>query len=152
MQKFVIDTNLYVRAWRDPVDRANIKSFIATAGPYLHLHSVVAGELLAGCVSADLRRTTEDLFIRPFERRDRVVTPLHGTWKRAGIILSRLIKSGKVGATGVTRSFFNDCLIAASARDAGLTIITDNRRDFALIDSVERVRFVGPWPAGMNAS
>jgi predicted nucleic acid-binding protein len=144
--KYIIDTNLYVRAWRDPVDRANLKAFIATAGPHIHLHSVVAAELLAGSTTPTIRRQTEDLFITPFERRERVITPQHGTWKRAGAVLARLIRSRRVGEPGVTRSFFNDCLLAASAREEGLTIITDNHRDFELIDSVERVRFVAPWP------
>ncbi|HEV3049432.1 MAG TPA: PIN domain-containing protein, partial [Longimicrobium sp.] len=79
----MIDTNLYVRAWRDPVDRDNLKAFIAGAGPRIHLHSVVAAELLAGAVTPAIRRQTEEQFIASFERRDRVVTPQHGTWKRA---------------------------------------------------------------------
>lgn len=151
MRKYVIDTNLYVRAWRDPVERANLKAFIATAGPGIYLHSVVGAELLAGSVTPAIRRQTEEQFIAPFERRDRVVTPQHGTWKRAGAVMGRLIKAKRVFETGVTRSFFNDCLLAASAREEGLTIVTDNHRDFELINSVERVRFVAPWPGPLKA-
>ena len=151
MQKYVIDTNLYVRAWRDPVDRDNLKAFIAGAGPRIHLHSVVAAELLAGAVTPAIRRQTEEQFIAPFERRDRVVTPQHGTWKRAGAVMGRLIKAKRLFETGVTRSFFNDCLLAVSAREEGLTIVTDNQRDFELINSVERVRFVPPWPGQSEA-
>jgi predicted nucleic acid-binding protein len=148
--RYIIDTNLYIRAWRDPADKANLKAFIATAGPHIHLHSVVAAELLAGSVTPSIRRQTEDLFIEPFERRDRVITPRHGTWKRAGTVMGRLIKAKRIGETGVTRSFFNDCLLAASAREEGLTIVTDNQRDFELINSVERVEFVGPWPGQLK--
>jgi predicted nucleic acid-binding protein len=148
--KYVIDTNLYVRAWRDPVDRDNLRAFIAGAGPHMHLHSVVASELLAGAVNPTIRRQTEDLFIQPFERRNRVVTPQHGTWKRAGAVLARLIKAKRAGETGVTRSFFNDCLLAVSAREEGLTIVTDNTKDFELINSVEDIRFVAPWPGQLK--
>lgn len=151
MQKYVIDTNLYVRAWRDPADRANLKAFIATAGPRIHLHSVVAAELLAGSVTPAIRRQTEEQFIAPFERRDRVVTPQHGAWKRAGSVMGRLIKAKRIVETGVTRSFFNDCLLAVSAREHGLTIVTDNQRDFELIGSVERISFVAPWPGQLKA-
>lgn len=142
MPKFVIDTNLYVRAWRNPEDRNSLRAFLAVTGPHIHLHSVVAGELLAGCVTPEIRKQTQDLFIAPFERRNRVVTPSHGTWKRAGALMATLARSGQVPA----KSFFNDCLLATSAREEGLTIITDNRRDFELINAVEPVRFVAPWP------
>lgn len=140
--KFVIDTNLYVRAWRNPEDRTSLKAFIAVTGPHIHLHSVVAGELLAGCVTPEIRKQNQDLFITPFERRGRVITPSHSAWKRAGAIMAALVPSGRIGS----KSFFNDCLLAASAREEGVTIITDNRRDFELIHSVDPVRFVAPWP------
>lgn len=152
MPKYIVDTNLYVRAWRDPVDKANLRAFIATAGPYIHLHSVVAGELLAGCVTATIQRQTEDLFIQPFERRNRVITPQHSTWKRAGAVLARLIKNKRAGEPGITRSFFHDCLLAVSAREEGFTIVTDNGKDFELINSVERVSFVAPWPGQSKAA
>lgn len=146
VQKYVIDTTLYIRAWRDPVERANLKSFVATAGPRIHLHSVVAAELLAGSVTPAVRRQTEERLIAPFERRDRIVTPQHGTWKRAGAVMAKAVFE-----TGVTKSFFNDCLLAASVREKGLTIVTDNQRDFELINSVEHVRFVAPWPGQPKA-
>lgn len=149
-KKYVVDTNLYVRAWRDPIERVNLRAFIAAAGPYIYLHSVVASELLAGSVNPAIRRQTEDLFIEPFERRNRIITPQHGTWKRAGTVLARLIKAKRAGETGVTRSFFNDCLLAVSAREEGLTIVTDNSKDFELIDSVERISFVAPWPGQLK--
>ena len=45
------------------------------------------------------------------------------------------------------RSFLNDCLIAASARDEGFTLVTRNLRDFDLVSEVEPgFRFVEPWP------
>jgi predicted nucleic acid-binding protein len=150
VQKYVLDTNLYVRAWRDPLDRANLKAFIATAGPRIYLHSVVAAELLAGSVTATIRRQTEDTFIHPFERRKRVITPQHSAWKRAGEVLARLVKTKRAGETGVTRSFFNDCLLAVSAREEGLTVVTDNLSDFELINSVERVQFLPPWPGQLK--
>lgn len=146
MQKYLIDTNLYVRAWRNPRDRDDLRSFIASAGPGVHLHSAVAGELLAGSRTPELRRLTEEMFIRPFERIGRVVTPEHTTWKRAGTILGRLIRSKRMEETGATKSFFNDCLLAASAREYGLAVVTDNRKDFELIGTVERVQILAPWP------
>jgi predicted nucleic acid-binding protein len=43
-------------------------------------------------------------------------------------------------------SFAMDCLIAASARESGFTLVTNNVRDFELIGQVEPFRFVRPWP------
>jgi predicted nucleic acid-binding protein len=48
---------------------------------------------------------------------------------------------------GFSRSFMNDCLIAASSAEAGFVIVTRNERDFGLIRDVEpALRFVPPWP------
>jgi predicted nucleic acid-binding protein len=150
MQKYVIDSNLYIRAWRNPTDRDDLRSFIVSAGPGVHLHSTVAAELLAGSRTPELRRITEDMFIKPFERVERVITPEHSTWKRAGGILARLIKSKRMEETGATKSFFNDCLIAASAREHGLAVVTDNRKDFELIGTVERIQVLAPWPGQLK--
>ena len=47
---------------------------------------------------------------------------------------------------GHTHSFANDMLIAASARDLGAAILTDNGEDFGIISSVLDIRYVAPWP------
>jgi predicted nucleic acid-binding protein len=39
-----------------------------------------------------------------------------------------------------------DILIAASAREVGATIITENTTDFALIGRHVDIAFVTPWP------
>jgi predicted nucleic acid-binding protein len=108
---------------------------------------VVALELLAGVTGADLARKTEERFIRPFERRGRVFTPSHAAWKRAASALARLVGERKVSpGKGITKSLVNDCIIAASAQDRGFVLVTDNRKDFALIQRVLPLEFVPPWP------
>jgi predicted nucleic acid-binding protein len=39
-------------------------------------------------------------------------------------------------------------LLATSCRDAGMTVVTTNTKDFELIAQVEPVRFSAPWPRG----
>jgi predicted nucleic acid-binding protein len=46
-----------------------------------------------------------------------------------------------------TRSFANDILIAASARELGAIILTENSSDFTIIASVLDIRFTRPQQA-----
>jgi predicted nucleic acid-binding protein len=69
------------------------------------------------------------------------------SWKRAALIITRLVEKGRMSPGAFTRSFLNDCLIAASAREQGFTVVTRDTRDFARVREVEPgVRFVPPWP------
>jgi predicted nucleic acid-binding protein len=85
--------------------------------------------------------------VAPFEDLGRVITPSHTTWTRAARIVARLVERGHLSPGGFTRSFLNDCLIAASARDHGFILVTRNIADFAIIRKVERgIRYQLPWP------
>lgn len=63
-----------------------------------------------------------------------------------GEIVAELVRSKKLSGIGVRSSFLNDALIAASCRESGVTLIMNNTDDFERIASVERLRFVEPWP------
>lgn len=76
-----------------------------------------------------------------------MLTPSHGAWKRAAGALTQLVRERKVSpGKGITKSLVNDCIIAASARDHGFTLVTDNIKDFGLIQSVLPLDSVPPWP------
>jgi predicted nucleic acid-binding protein len=146
MPKYVVDTNLYVRATRSAEANGALEAFYASCAPFVYLHSVVAGELLAGAASPDVERMTQVRFIAPFEGRGRVITPTHAAWRRAGLIVAALVRQRRLSPNGIQRSFLNDCLLASSAREHGYTIITENERDFALIRSVAPVETAPPFP------
>jgi predicted nucleic acid-binding protein len=146
MRPYVLDTNLYIRATRSNASMRALEAFSTAFAPALHLHSVVAMELLSGATSAALRRRTENSFIRPFDRRGRVITPCHTAWKRAGTIIADLIAARRVSRDGFSRSFVNDCVIAASAREFGFVLVTENKRDFDLIATVAPFDYAPPWP------
>ena len=59
----------------------------------------------------------------------------------------RIRALGGFEASLAQRSFFNDMLFAASARQLGATIVTQNLADFTLIQRVLDIRFTGPWPS-----
>jgi predicted nucleic acid-binding protein len=144
--KYVLDSNLYIQATRENAFNDELEAFFWSAAPYVYLHSVVAGELVAGAFQPDLERRTFEQFIEPHQDTGRIITPSHAAWLRAGQIIVKLVRAKRLGAKGIPRSFFNDCLIAASAREHGLTIITRNTADFDLIRTVEPVEAVPPWP------
>lgn len=146
MPKYIIDTSLYIHAIRDDQRNDELQAFYWSHAPFVYLHSVVAGELLAGAVHPDLERRTQEQLIGPFEATGRVVTPGHGSWKRAGQIVARLLREKKLSPEGIRRSFLNDCMIAASAREIGFVVVSDNTKDFDLIRTVEPVDVVPPWP------
>jgi hypothetical protein len=48
---------------------------------------------------------------------------------------------------GLTRSYVNDCLIAAPAREHGFVLVTLNGREFERIGEEEAFEFTSPRPA-----
>lgn len=94
------------------------------------LSSVVLEELYAGANPAD-RRILEKLE-RDFERANRVLVPNLRDWGLTGKILAAVAQRygyEKIGRARLT----NDALIATSAAGNGITVITTNPRDFALL-------------------
>lgn len=146
MAKYVLDTNLYIYATRDRGWNAELEAFLWDTTPSIYLHSVVAAELLSGAIDPAQERKIQREFLAHLEAAGRVVTPTHRAWKRASAIITQLVRARKLSATGIPRSFINDCLIAASAREHGFTLITANIRDFDMIRSVAAVNVTAPWP------
>src|SRR5262249_32869826 len=135
MPKYILDSGLYIRATREDPWNEALEQFTWNYAPYIYLHSTVAHELLAGSVNPVLERQTQARFISPFEATRRVVTPTHRCWKQAALVVAELVRTRQLSPR-IARSFPNDCLIAASAREQGLTVITENERDFRLISTV----------------
>ena len=148
--KYVLDTNLYVRYFRAPHQDEwwqSAERFVIGFTSMLYLHSVVAFELLSGAITPELERETRRTLLGPLERRGRVITPRHGAWERAAAALTELIAARKLSpGPGITKSLVNDSLIAASARDDGFTLITENTKDFALLQPLLPIEVVAPWP------
>lgn len=147
MRRFVVDTNLYVEAITSDEGNSALASFQRRFAPFLHQHSTVAQEILAGARTEQGYRAYHRDWVLPYEEVGRVITPGHGAWKRAALIITRLVATGAMSPGGFSRSFLNDCLLAASARDHAFVLVTRNVGDFALIQRVEpRFEFVVPWP------
>lgn len=146
MPRFVIDTNLYVEADRDLARAEELERFSTAYLPFIHFHAVVAQELLAGAIDRRREKLVEESLIQPFERRGRVLTPSFAAWMAAGRMLSQLVQRKLMSPGGFKRSFLNDCVLAASCREVGATLVTQNRDDFRIIEKVLRFEFTEPWP------
>ena len=146
MTKYIIDTNLYVEAQRNPAAAALLERFYANFLPFTFLSAVVAQELLLGAGNRDRGRRIRQTYLEPFERRGRLVTPRYASWKRSGEVVAALVHSRVTSSDGYTRSFLNDVLLAVSCREAGMTLVTANLTDFEHIRQMERFNFVPPWP------
>jgi len=144
--RYVLDTNLYITADRDADWGEEMSRFLSSHLPSIYLHGVVAQELLAGALDLRREKLVRDNLIAPFERRGRTIVPSFSTWARAGQIASKLVQRKLLSPGGFKRSFMNDCVLAASCRAEGITLITLNRADFELIGRVEPIDVVLPWP------
>lgn len=144
-RKYTLDTQLFIRAFRDAEANAALQAFHTVFAPFEYLSAVVVQELRAGATPAQAGRLNAHVFA-PFERRGRILTPSYGAWKETGAILARLAAMEGLELRAVPRGFVNDALLAATCREAGVTLVTENARDFARIATVHRFEFVSPWP------
>lgn len=147
MEKFVLDTNVFIHAIRSADARVELAAWQRTMAPHLHQHAVVAAEILAGARDEATRKRWHERWIAPAERVNRVFVPGYGAWLRAARIITRLVEAGEIAPGTVKPGFFNDCLLAATSREHGHVIVTHNLRDFERIARVEQgVRAIPPFP------
>jgi predicted nucleic acid-binding protein len=141
MSKYVIDTQMLIRAGRNHHEAERMDEVLSASSP-VYLSSVVAKELLSGAHKHELRGLEKHL-LRPLEKLGRVVTPTHRAWRDAGRILYKLRTMG----WKITPSLTNDVLIAVSATQIGATVVHDNARDYnAIQHHYPRLRHRVGWP------
>ena len=126
---FLFDSSVYITALRASSDSAIVMQRWVMESP-LWLSAVVLEELYAGASSTD-RRILEKLE-RGFEKANRVLVPNLSDWTNAGKILATVAQKNGYEKIGKAR-LANDALIATSAARNGISVITTNPRDFALL-------------------
>lgn len=146
MRKYVLDTNLYVHAFRSADAAADLQQFYARFTPSVHLSAVVLHELLVGATSQGKVDEILENVARPFRRVGRVLTPSEAAWEKAGAGMARMARVEKLDRKSLPKSLANDFLLAASCREAGAMLITENLRDFQRIEKYVAVEHVAPWP------
>jgi len=137
--KYILDTNIYIRCLRDREFALQHAEQYGRYVPFTYFSSVVAQELVVGCVDELAVRRVQKFFL-PFERVRRLVNPSYGDWKEAGFVAVRItlrrpdLRSRKI-------ALVNDILIALSCRQIGATLVTLNTEDFEVIREIVRFRF-----------
>ena len=144
--KFALDTNVYVDAFRDRAAEAALLRFIERALPFTFLSAVVMQELAAGARTAAQARELERSVFQPFVRRRRVFAPKSTAFVQSGRLVAAVAAREGWAAVYDNPSLLNDALLAASCREAGITLVT-NDGDFDRFASfVKGWRHVRRWP------
>jgi predicted nucleic acid-binding protein len=146
-QKYVLDTNLFIQAFRDEAANAELQRFHQLFAPFEYLSAVVAQELRAGVRSSADGRRLERHVLDVYARRGRVVTPSTQAWNDSGDLLAELARREGVEVARLSKAFGNDVMLALSCREAGLVLVTDNRRDFERIHRWAPFSFMDRWPS-----
>jgi predicted nucleic acid-binding protein len=146
-RKYVLDTNLYIAAIRDPDKETDLDAFLERNAPVTYMSAVVMQELRAGAITDASARALDKGIFEVFERRGRVAGPSVLCFMECGRILAALFRQNGVPFKERPRSMVNDILIALTCRENGMTLLTDDG-DFKIIRPFVRgFSFLAPWPA-----
>ncbi len=144
--KFALDTNVFVDAFRDETFAGALAAFLEQALPTTFLSAVVMQELGAGARTREQVRELESSIVRPFQRRGRVFAPSALAFRESGRLLAELATREGWAAIHSNPSLANDALLAASCREHGFTLITNDKDFDRFLPSLGRWRHVKPWP------
>jgi predicted nucleic acid-binding protein len=144
--KYVLDTQLFINAFRDPVANEALQRFHRAFSPFEHLSVIVAQELRAGVKQPSDRKALEKNVLRVFERVGRTITPSPDAWHRSGDLLSDMAREEGLEVARVSNAFANDILLALSCRESGCVLVTENDRDFSRIRRIIAFEYMKPWP------
>lgn len=147
-RKYVLDTQLFINAFRDPVVNEELRQFHRAFSPFEHFSVIVAQELRAGVQRPQDRKALERNIFKVFQRANRTVTPSAEAWHRSGDVLAEMARQEGLEIARVSKAFANDVLLALSCREAGCVLVTDNERDFQRIRRFVQFDFMKPWPGG----
>jgi predicted nucleic acid-binding protein len=145
--KYALDTNVLIDGLRSEEAQAEVFAFLDRALPFTYLSAVVMQELAAG---ARTRQTISELergVFEPFERRRRVFVPSAAAFVTSGRVLASIAAREGWQMVDENPSLLNDALIAASCREQGITLITNDGDFKRMAPFLRGLRYVGPWPA-----
>lgn len=146
-RKYVLDTQLFINAFRDPVVNEELQRFHRAFSPFEHFSVIVAQELRAGVRRPRDRKTLERNILKVFQRANRTITPSPDAWHRSGDVLAEMARQEGLEIARVSKAFANDVLLALSCREAGCVLVTDNERDFQRIRRLVQFDYMKPWPS-----
>jgi predicted nucleic acid-binding protein len=147
-RKYVLDTQLFIDAFRDPVVNEQLQQFHRVFSPFEHFSVIVAQELRAGVRRPRDRKALERYVFKAFQQANRTITPSADAWHRSGDLLAEMARQEGLEIARLSKAFANDVLLALSCREAGCVLVTNNERDFQRIRCFVQFDFIQPWPGG----
>ncbi len=146
MARWVLDTNLYVRASHSREARGALNAFHDRHFARTDLAATVWLELQVGVRERSIQ-VAFDEWVDTFVERDAVLTPSALAFQQAGRVLGVLADVEGLELDRIRPSFHHDVMLASTVRECGRTLITDNSRDFTRIQRyLQGFRFVAPFP------
>jgi predicted nucleic acid-binding protein len=144
--KYILDTNLYIRAFRSQEGKLDLQQFLSAFAPSTYLSSVVAHELLVGAKTDSKARDINASIVEPLRKVGRLITPTHAAWTDSAGAIARMARKENRSLRSIPKSLVHDYLLAASCREGGTTLITENVADFKEVRRYLRFEYVQPWP------
>lgn len=130
VKRFLIDTSVLLSFYVRNRHRDDLIQLMQTGGCYFS--SVTIAEFLRGAHDRHSRSVVED-FIEIV--RENLLTPSSTQWLECGRVLEKLLAGKRRTKEGVLL-LQNDVLIALGAKDSEATLITNDKKDFSLIEKV----------------
>lgn len=128
--QYALDSTVYIASLRNADRLQALKRFLLQVGTRIRLHAVVVMELRSGVRTEQQMRALDALFA-PDQARGKTIVPTLDAYSHAGRVLSALALREGVNTTDSV--LLADALIAASCREAGAVLVTDNVRHFAAL-------------------
>lgn len=145
-RKYILDTQLFINAFRDPAVNEELQQFHRAFSAFEHFSVIVAQELRAGVRRPRDRKALERNVLKVFQRANRTITPSADAWHRSGDLLAEMARQEGLETARVSKALANDVLLALSCREAGCVLVTDNERDFQRIRRLVQFDYIKPWP------
>jgi predicted nucleic acid-binding protein len=146
-RRLVPDTNVLLRALRDRDAGEAFRVAVRRHALALALASPVEMELRAGVRSAAAADATDRL-LGALGADGRRLTPGPEAWAEAGRVIAALAVREGMASAALRGSFATDVLLAATCREHGALLVTENAADFERIGRHLRgFRYVTRWPA-----
>jgi len=137
MQPVLMDSSIYIAAFRTGQETVATLRWLTPSAP-VWLSAVVLEELYAGARGRHYGAV--ERLEGEFAKLRRILVPTLNDWAQAGKLLAQMAPARGYERIGRGR-LTNDALIAMSAARRGITVLTANVKDFALLANLRPFRY-----------
>jgi predicted nucleic acid-binding protein len=125
-RKYVLDTQLFINAFRDPGANERLQAFHRALSPFEYLSVIVAQELRAGLKRPQDRKALERNVLKIFTRAGRTIALSADAWHRSGDLLAEMVWQEGLEVSRVTKAFAISCWRCRAANPVACLSQTTN--------------------------